>query len=294
MTTITIADQAINTTYESVSGTASDAGTGALFDVTKTNGVYTVVVADSGADYVAGETITIAGSDLGGEDTDNDLIITVGTVGAGGVIATFGSVGEGRVGDGVVDVIIAETGDADAIDTYTFLGDSADYTITKTDAGITVDSDLVTSVTFDLADYDRVVFDDTAFAFDVDGAAGTVYSILAAGLGIDNITAEYMGIGLDLVEQGWTDEQLAAALVGTEDFRTAAGGSGSEAFVGLVYENVFGTAATLEEIETFAGLIDNGTYSKAELLLLGTQVEDFQTTIDLVGLADVGIEYTLA
>ena len=108
-TTITIADKAINATYQDKTGTTSGAGTGAKFDVTKTDGVYSVVLdsdtGSSGTGYVAGDTITITGSALGGVNTTNDLILTVATVGTGGKIATFGSIGTGRTGDGTVDVL---------------------------------------------------------------------------------------------------------------------------------------------------------------------------------------------
>ena len=40
-TTITIKDKAINATYQDKTGTTSGTGTGAKFDITKENGVYT-------------------------------------------------------------------------------------------------------------------------------------------------------------------------------------------------------------------------------------------------------------
>ena len=43
-TTVTIGQTPINTTYVGVTGTTGGAGTGAKFDVTKTNGVYTTVI----------------------------------------------------------------------------------------------------------------------------------------------------------------------------------------------------------------------------------------------------------
>jgi hypothetical protein len=106
-TTITIKDKAVNTTYQNVTGITGGSGDGATFDVTKTEGVYSVVLdsvaASAGTGYVAGDTITLAGTALGGTNANN-LIITVGTVGAAGKVATFGVVGTGRVGDGTVDV----------------------------------------------------------------------------------------------------------------------------------------------------------------------------------------------
>ena len=43
-TTITIKDKAVNTTYQNVTGLTGGSGDGAAFDVTKTNGVYSVVL----------------------------------------------------------------------------------------------------------------------------------------------------------------------------------------------------------------------------------------------------------
>lgn len=60
-TKITIADIAVNTSYLNLTGTTSGAGTGAKFNVTKTDGVYKVEAATSGlgSGYVAGDTIKI-------------------------------------------------------------------------------------------------------------------------------------------------------------------------------------------------------------------------------------------
>ncbi len=119
-TTITIKDKPVNATYQNVTGLTGGSGDGATFDVTKTNGAYSVVLdsvaASAGTGYVAGDTITLAGTALGGTNLNN-LIVTVATVGTAGKIATFGVVGTGRVGDGTVDVTVDVTGTA-GVDTY--------------------------------------------------------------------------------------------------------------------------------------------------------------------------------
>lgn len=294
-TTITIKDKAINTTYQDKTGTTSGTGTGAKFDVTKTDGVYTVAldsaVASAGTGYVAGDTITILGTALGGT-VANNLIVTVATVGAGGAIATFGAVGTGRTGDGVVDVEVTVTG-TDAIDTYTLAGDSTDYTVTyDADAGITVASDLVSNFTFDLQDHERVVFDDKAIAFDlVDGDAGFVYSLLGAGLGVSDIGAEFMGAGIYLKDLGWTDKQVAQALLNTTVYKEDAGGVSNETFVKHVWKNIFGVDATLADVTEVTGIMDTYGYDQADILLIAANHETFQTTIDLVGMTN-GVEYT--
>lgn len=294
-TTITIADKAINTTYQDKTGTTSGTGTGAKFDVTKTDGVYTValdsLVASAGSGYAAGDTITILGSALGGVNTTNDLILTVATVGAGGKIATFGSVGTGRVGDGTVDIGIDVTG-TDSIDTYTVDGDSTDFTVTKTDDEIALASTLASNVTFTLADHERVVFNDTALAYDADGRAGDVYALLAAALGTTDVTADYIGIGIDLADKGWTNTQLATALLNTDVYKTDAGGVSNETFIKHVYKNVYGTDAALADVTALTAWMTNSNLSQADVLVAASELDAFETTIGLTGLATTGIEYT--
>jgi hypothetical protein len=293
-TTIKIADKAINTTYQDKTGTTSGSGTGAKFDITKTNGVYSValdsVAASAGTGYVAGDTITIAGTGLGGTSANN-VIVTVATVGAGGKIATFGAVGTGRVGDGTVDVQVDVTGTA-GVDTYTVGGASTEFVITKTDDEIALASTLATDVSIALADHERVVFSDKAIAYDAAGRAGDVYALLAAALGTADVTAEYTGIGIKLADAGWTNKELATALLNTAVYKTDAGGVSDETFIKHVYKNVFGTDATLTQVTAYSTWMADNKLSQADVLVAASQLEAFETTIGLVGLATTGIEYT--
>lgn len=294
-TTITIKDKAINTTYQDKTGTTSGTGTGAKFDVTKTDGVYTVALdsatASAGAGYAAGDTITIAGSAVGGVNTTNDLILTVATVGAGGKIATFGAVGTGRVGDGTVDVTVDVTGTT-GVDTYTVGGKSTEFTVTKTADKVTLASTLVSNMEFNLANHERVVFTDKAIAFDAAGRAGDVYALLAAALGTADVTNAYKGIGIDLADKGWTNKQLADALLNTSVYKTDAGGVSNETFVKHVYKNVFGTDATLAQVTDYTAWMTNSNLTQADVLVAASELAAFETTIGLVGLATTGIEYT--
>lgn len=291
-TTITIADKAIDATYQDRTGATSGTGTGAKFDVVKTNGVYTVTVDTAGTGYAAGDTITLLGTGLGGTSANN-LIITVATVGAGGAIATFGSVGTGRVGDGVVDIVIDVDG-TDAVDTYTFTGQRDDYTVTFDDDSldISVVSDLATNVSFNLADHERVVFGDTAIAFDTTGDAGTIYALLGAGLGVADISEEFMGAGIYLKDAGLTDVEIAQALLNTDVYKADAGGVSNETFIKHVYQNVYGSAATLSQVAALVDYMAVNQLSQAQVLVAAANLEEFQDTIDLVGMQTTGIEYT--
>ena len=293
-TTITIKDKAVNATYQNVTGLTGGTGDGATFDVTKTNGTYSVVLdslaASAGTGYLAGDTITLAGTALGGT-VANNLIVTVATVGTAGKIATFGVVGTGRVGNGTVDVTVDVTGTT-GIDTYTMGGASTEYTITKTAGNIELDSTLVSNIEFNLADHERVVFTDKAIAYDAAGRAGDVYALLAAALGTSDVTNAYKGIGIKLADAGWTNKQLAEALLATDVYKADAGGVSNETFIKHVYKNVMGTTATLADVTGLTNWMTANNYSQADVLVTASELATFETAIGLVGLATTGIEYT--
>jgi len=293
-TTITIKDKPVNTTYQNVSGLTGGAGTDALFDVTKTNGVYSVVLdslaASAGTGYVAGDTITLAGTALGGTAANN-LIVTVATVGTLGKVATFGVVGTGRIGDGTVDVQVDVTG-TPGIDTYTAGGASAEFTVTKTASAVTLASTLVNNLEIKLADHERVVFTDKAIAFDAAGRAGDIYALLAAALGVTDVTKAYEGIGIALADAGWTNTQLAQAILNTDVYKADAGGVSDETFIKHVYKNVVGTNATIAEVTALTNWMVGNKYSQADVLVIASELSTFETAIGLTGLATTGIEYT--
>ncbi len=293
-TTITIKDKAVNTTYQNVTGLTGGTGDGATFDVTKTNGVYSVVLdslaASAGTGYVAGDTITLAGTALGGT-VANNLIVTVATVGTLGKIATFGVVGTGRVGNGTVDVQVDVTGTA-GIDTYTVGGASTEYTTTKNTNDVTLTSTLVSNLEIKLADHERVVFTDKAVAYDAAGRAGDVYALLAAALGTADVTKAYTGIGISLADAGWTNKQLATALLATDTYKADAGGVSDETFIKHVYKNVMGTDATLSDVTALTNWMTANHYNQADVLVAASELASFETAIGLVGLATTGIEYT--
>ena len=64
-------------TYTNLTATGSVGGSLASFDVTRVQGVYTVAINIPGILYAVGETLTIAGTALGGVTPGNDLTITI-------------------------------------------------------------------------------------------------------------------------------------------------------------------------------------------------------------------------
>jgi hypothetical protein len=298
-TTITISEIPVNTTYTLVGGATSGAGAGAKFNVQKTNGTYitTLDSTNAGLGYVAGDTITILGTNLGGTVTNNE-IITVGTVGVGGKIATFGVIGTGRIGDGIVRTIINVTGTT-GIDTYTFSDKASNFTVVNdlTNKAINLTSVLDTQVSFKLADHERIVFTDKATAFDITGNAGDVYALLKASFG-GTVSKVYEGIGISLEDAGTTSLGIADAIVNSAPFKALA--TDNTNFVNLVYTNVMGAAPTIAQALPFINALAAGTSTQTQLLNAAAHITAFQQTIGLVGvapattgvLATSGIDYT--
>ena len=167
-----------------------------------------------------------------------------------------------------------------------------EYTTTKNTNDVTLASTLVSNLEIKLADHERVVFTDKAIAYDAAGRAGDVYALLAAALGTADVTAAYEGIGIYLADAGWTNKQLATALLATDTYKADAGGVSDETFIKHVYKNVMGTNATLAEVTALTNWMTANNYSQADVLVTASELVSFETAIGLVGLATTGIEYT--
>ena len=292
---ITVTDKAVNATYQNVTGVigGGGAGTGAEFDVVKTNGVYAVTIDEEGSGYVAGDTITIAGTNLGGAAPANNLIVTVGTVGLGGKIATFGTVGTGRKGDGNIDILVDVDGTI-GIDSYTLTGDSDDYTVSYTDGDIIATSDLATNLTFTLKDHERVAFDDKHLAFDAaaDTDLGKILALLTAAVGEDDVTPEYIGAGMYLRENlGWSIKDIAAKILTSDEYKADAGGTSNVVFAKHVWENTFQREGTYDEIAMVVDVLENHGYSQDDVLMVAANRPELLTQIDFVGIQSTGLEY---
>jgi len=284
-TTVTIGQTPINTTYTAVTGSTGGAGTGAKFDVTKTNGVYTTVVeaANLGTGYALGDTVTIPGTSLGGTAPANNDVIIVTGIGTGGKISTFATAGVGAVGNGTINTVIDVTGTT-GVDTYKIGDVSTNFTVVNdlTNKAIVVTSALNTTVSFKLEQHERVVFTDKATAFDITGTAGDVYGLLKAGFG-GTVNTTYEGLGIKLEDAGTTSLGIAQAIVSSAPFITA--NPDYATFVNNVYTNVMGVAPTPTQALPFVAALATGSTTEAALLNAAAHLTTFQQTIGLVGVA---------
>jgi hypothetical protein len=293
-TKLTIADKPINATYENVTGLTGGTDLGATFDVTKTDGVYTVVMDSSagsaGSGYAPGNTVTIKGSDLGGVDGTNDLIVTVATIGAGGKIATYGAVGTGRVGDGDIDVLFEGTGTSAKAETFLLGGKKFEFNLSVTSKGVaTVTHPVLDNVSLVLTDVERLAFSDKTVAFDVKGDAGEVYALLAAAFGNGDVTEKLLGKYIAAKDSGKTDSEVAQLILNSKEYKEDALGSSNETFVKQVYKNVTGETIGMSDLEYFTGILDRKEISQPDLLEYASNLEFFRSEdyIDLVGMTTI-------
>ena len=286
-TTVTIGQTPVNATYTGATGTTSGTGTGAKFDVTKINGVYTTVVqaANLGTGYALGDTVTIPGTSLGGTAPVNNDVIIVTALGTAGAIKTFATAGVGAIGNGTINTVINVTPDTvAAVNTYVIGDKSSNFTVVNdtTNNVIRETSVLNTTVSFNLNNYQRVVYTDKATAFDISGKAGDVYSLLKAGFG-GTVNTTYEGLGIKLEDAGTTSAQIAQAIVTSAPFLTA--NPDIPTFVNNLYTNVMGAAPTPTQSSPYITALVTGTTTQASLLNAAAHLATFQTTIGIIGVA---------
>ena len=131
----------------------------------------------------------------------------------------------------------------------------------------------------------RYPFQDRKIALDLEGNAGTTAKILGAVFGKESLNNKnYVGIGLHFLDTGWSYDNLAALAL------DAAGAKTNDQVVSLLWSNVIGTKPTAADKQPFIALLENGMSAGALAHLAADSI--FNTTnINLVGLAQTGIEY---
>lgn len=149
------------------------------------------------------------------------------------------------------------------------------------------------SGTDELRNVERVAFADAALALDLGPgqSAGQAALLMGAVLGRELMLQkrELMGAVIDLFDQGFTLPALAGALMRLPVWEMLAGGSSATAVATYLHKTVYGqapTAAALQQAVAALSQQPQGAY----LASLATSQAN-QLHIDLVGLADAGLEF---
>lgn len=202
--------------------------------------------------------------------------------------------GSGWSGDTDIDLLIEATGTSNKHEALTLGVNLADLNIVKGthDTYVVTHKD-IDDVILTMNNIERLICTDKALALDVNGEAGEVYALLAAGLGASDVTPALLGLGLYFKDQGKTDVELAGLLLNSALYKQDALGSSNETFVKHVYHNITGNTISLEDLAFFTGVLDNKTMTQAELLEVASNLDLFRDAdhINLVGVVDTGIQY---
>jgi Ca2+-binding RTX toxin-like protein len=176
------------------------------------------------------------------------------------------------------------------IDTAVFSGVRSAYTI-----GGAVTSVSGPEGSDTLAGIERLQFSDRKLAFDLGSgqSAGNTVRVIGAAFDAELLTAQFVGIGINLFDSGKSMLEVCQLALGTQLYLSLAGSTSNEAFVNAVYENVVGQLPSDAVRDSFVGLLQGsgGTMTQAELLVLAANAAVNATNINLVGLQSSGVEF---
>ncbi|SER31878.1 Ca2+-binding protein, RTX toxin-related [Nitrosomonas sp. Nm51] len=210
-----------------------------------------------------------------------------------GAATLVGSAGDDRFdGDDGVNVFEGKQGN-DIIDgqggsdTTIFSYPIANYTISRNAQGI----EIVDTVNDDgrdtLTSIERLLFSDIGIAYDLDSGAGQVAKLIGAVLGAGHVNnSRIVGIGLDLLDDGMSSEELAELAI------QAAGLETPQEIVTQLWTNVVGSPPTTQQAQPYIDALNNDM-TTGELGVLAAETDLNAVNIGLVGLSNTGIEYTI-
>ncbi len=183
----------------------------------------------------------------------------------------------------------------DGIDLGRYAGSRSDYFFENMGGDSWVVSDQQGNEGRDLVyDVERLLFDDGYRAIDVDGHAGTTVKLLGAVFGPDSVRNEaFVGIGLTLLDQGWSESTLMEAALRV---RLGADAYTPTNVVNLLFINLVNSLPDSATRLLFEGLINDGTFTMPSLALVASELDINLDNIGFTGFDGIfehGIGYTL-
>jgi serralysin len=169
------------------------------------------------------------------------------------------------------------------IDTAVFAGNKAGYAITTGSVMTVKGGDGSDS----LREIERLHFNDTKVAFDLNGNAGNVAKLLGAVFGVPALSNKtFVGIGLEQADKGLSYSGLATLALG------AAGANTPAAIVDRLWSNLFGSAPSAQQAGPYVAMLESGQQTPGSLVVLAADLALNTTNINLVGLQTTGIHYS--
>lgn len=181
--------------------------------------------------------------------------------------------------------------DANGVNQAVFSGARADYGVRLNSDGSHRVTLLDGAHTSETVSSQRLVFNDTKLAYDIYGSAGEAALLINATFGYGYLKPEINGIGLTLFDMGFSMQEVAAAALSTDLWKTIAGGTDNASFVKAVYTHVVGSAPDAATQAVFQNVLDQGLTTQAQLLVAAAQTDVNVSFIDLIGIGYSGLEF---
>ena len=179
------------------------------------------------------------------------------------------------------------------LDTALYAGARAAHTLSAAGGGQWLLEKPDASGEDSLAGVERLSFTDGKLALDVDGHAGGAALLIGAALGRPFLHNESLvGVVLSLFDAGLTLPVLCDVLVGNGIMAQLGAGPDNTAFVTRVLTNVLGgVVPDAGTVGVLQSLIDQGALTQGQFLAVAAGHALNQANVDLVGLAQTGLEY---
>jgi hypothetical protein len=173
------------------------------------------------------------------------------------------------------------------IDMAVYTGGRSAYTVNDGIGNFTVAS--AGEGTDTLVNVERLHFSDGYLALDLDGAAGSVAKILGVLFGAASVSnSTYAGIGIGAMDAGLTYEGLMGAAIGI-----VFPGISNAALVDLMFFNLAGFHPDTATALPFVNYLDTGALTQTQLAVLAADTAINAANIDLAGLTQNGLAYTI-
>ncbi len=224
-----------------------------------------------------------------------EVINTItGTSGADTLVGTAGkdSIQAGAGNDSLTGGAGNDTLDGgNGIDVAVFSGARSNYQITNNGSSLLITDQSGSDGTDTLQNIERLHFTDKSVAFDVSGAAGMVTKTIGVVVGPAGLGDKmHIGQALNLLDHGGSYEQLLTLAVNL----VLGANATNKQIVDLLYTNVIGSAPPAATEAFYTNLLDTGAYTVGKLALLAADTSYNAAHINLVGIAQSGLDYSPA
>jgi serralysin len=231
---------------------------------------------------------------------------------AGQITVNFGTVIENAKGGSGSDVLVGNSADnqliggdgndtlkayagnnvldgGNGLDAVVVTDARSEATLTKTSTGFSLQHNIGSQGTDTLINIERILFSDTALAFDIDGIAGQAYRLYQAAF---NRQPDLHGLGywINYMEKGLGLTDVSWCFQASTEFQSLYGTNVSNAqLLTLLYQNVLHRAPDAAGFDYWMNILDTGQQSRPQILICFSESPENQAQI--IGSVQNGIEY---